>query len=78
MIQRQVGLPAPSFTLGCVWQIKLVGKKRRKNLFSRSADAQGKAKEKMVFGAAGLFIRHALESNAVCSLSTQMGLFVFR
>jgi hypothetical protein len=32
--------------LGCAWQIKLVGKKRRKNLFSRSADAQVKRMRK--------------------------------
>jgi hypothetical protein len=35
-----------SFQLGCVRQIKLVGKKRRKNLFSRSADAQVKRMRK--------------------------------
>ncbi|PRZ12818.1 hypothetical protein CLV36_11132 [Laceyella sediminis] len=32
--------------LGCVWQVKLVRKKRRKNLFSRSADAQVKRMRK--------------------------------
>jgi peroxiredoxin (alkyl hydroperoxide reductase subunit C) len=40
MMQRQVGLPAPSYPLGCVCQIKL---ERRSNgkLFSRGATAAG-------------------------------------
>ncbi|UWE02462.1 alpha/beta fold hydrolase [Laceyella sacchari] len=32
--------------LGCVWQIKLVGKKRRKKLFSRSASPRVKRMRK--------------------------------
>ncbi|TCW41516.1 hypothetical protein EDC32_1011182 [Laceyella sacchari] len=32
--------------LGCVWQVWLVGKKRKNHLFSRSADAQVKRTRK--------------------------------